>query len=372
MNSKSKHRILYVNHSMGIGGIEKMILEFANYFCSRGHIVSVAVFAPGGSFEKELQNMGVDVYNLEKKEGIDIGLVKRLVSLIKDLSIDIVHTNNYSSWLYVVIASLFCRINRLVHTEHSNVKEEKRRRYLAERFLAYFSNAVVAVSEQVKSKMVSKSGMSDARVRVIPNGISTTDFSRSPERRGPIRSELGLQDEDILIGTVGRLVPVKDHFTLLEAFAQVRKRLLNVRLIIVGDGPLKSDLLTLVSKLKLENEVTLSGERRDIPEILSAMDIYVVSSISEGMSLSILEAMSTRLPIVATAVGGNNEVIDDQVNGFLVPAQNSNVLAEHIHKLVVDREQRILMGIKSQERAQKSFDHKIMMQKYASLYGFEE
>jgi glycosyltransferase involved in cell wall biosynthesis len=182
------------------------------------------------------------------------------------------------------------------------------------------------------------------------------------------RISLGIDDGVPIIGIVARLAEVKDHSTLFRACKILNDNRIDFRLLVIGDGPLKSNLVKLADSLGLQNTIIFTGTRHDIPDLLNAMDIFVLSSISEGISLTLIEAMSCFLPIVATNVGGNPEVIVDGETGFLVPSQNAEALADKLILLMKMPDVRRRMGKAGRARAVKLFSMQKAVMSYEKCY----
>jgi len=351
---------------MEVGGIETLIREFISRLNGDGYLPSACVFKGGGSLEKGLVSEGIQVFDLEKKEGIDIALIYKLRRLFRENDIRILHTHNYSAWLYGVLASTGLDRLRHIHTEHSNVS--KSRRAWAEKTLGFFTDRIVCVSGDVKRSMIERQGISEKRLAVIYNGVDTDRFSPSPEKRSLCRKQLGIGGDVPVAGIVARLHPVKNHASLLNAFSIIRRSISGAVLLIVGDGELKGDLLNRTREMGLEGQVIFSGERQDIPELLNAMDVFVLPSVSEGHNMSLIEAMSTGLPAVATGVGGNREVVSDGITGYLVPSNTPTELADKIMCLMKGPGHATEMGKKAREMVIDKFSVRKMMEDYKAVY----
>ncbi|MEW6003491.1 MAG: glycosyltransferase [Nitrospirota bacterium] len=359
--------ILYLNYSMEVGGIETLIYEFVFRLDGNRFLPSVCVFREGGSLEKKLKSKGVQVYCIEKKEGIDFLLISRLRRLLQEKDIKILHTHNYSAWLYGVLAAKGIKDLRHIHTEHSNV--DKKRRAWTERVLSRFTDSIVCVSEDVKQSMIKNQKISPERITVIYNGVDTDRFCPDLEKRKAFRKKIGIKQDAPVVGIVARLTPVKDHSTLLKAFSELSKANKDAVLLIVGDGELRNKLEHETEELGLRDRVLFLGERRDTPELLNAMDIFVLSSLSEGHNVSLLEAMATGIPTVVTSVGGNQEVILDRVTGYLVPPGDSRILADRMKYLLKEKDLIIKMGKKARSRVVDKFSIEGMMEEYKTLYS---
>jgi glycosyltransferase involved in cell wall biosynthesis len=351
---------------MEAGGIETLIFEFAHRLNGSEILPSIGVFKEGGYLEENLKSKGISFYNFDKKEGIDILLIYKLRKLLKKENIRILHTHNYAAWLYGVLSTRGVKGLKHIHTEHSNV--EAKRRALAEKFLSHFTDRIVCVSEDVKKSMIENQGISPERLIVIYNGVDTEKFYPDPAIKRTGRKALGIKENVPVIGIVARLTPVKDHVTLLKAFKIILKKYPEALLLIVGDGELREGLIRQSVEMKIKKNVLFLGERYDIPELLNVMDIFVLSSISEGHNISLIEAMSTGLPTVVTNVGGNKEVVLDGVNGYLVSTGNPQGFADKIINLLENQSLRNKMGRKSRERVIERFSLDRMLKDYKALY----
>jgi glycosyltransferase involved in cell wall biosynthesis len=225
---------------------------------------------------------------------------------------------------------------------------------------------VVSVSSRLAERLARDVGFDRRRVRTIRNGVSTERFGRTV--RADARAGLGLFQNTIAVGTVGRLEEVKDHGTLLRAFGLVARQNPRAVLLIAGDGPLRSQLERTVQELGLDARVRFLGHRPDVERVLAALDVFVLSSISEGLSNTILEAMACGVPVVATRVGGADELIVENETGLLAPARQPETLATAIATLVNDEAARLRMGVAAGERARAKFSLAGMLTAYESLY----
>jgi sugar transferase (PEP-CTERM/EpsH1 system associated) len=359
-------RLLFLNHSMRMGGIETMIRDFVFGLNGRGFEPSVAVFSGGGPLVEQLSASHFAVADLHKREGIDLRLVLRLRKLLRSRRIDIVHSHNYSAWLYAVLASRGLGV-RVVHTEHSRVQPLARRHAL-ERWLGRRTDAVVGVSADVAHSLVHDVGIDAHRVRFIPNGIDLQRYRPQPDLRTALRRSIGAGDEAVVFGIVARLVPVKSHRTLIDAFRRVLGACPAARLLIAGDGPCRGELELQAQQAGLGPAVTFAGEVRDTERMLNGMDVYMLSSTDEGMNLTLLEAMATALPVVATAVGGNPEVVADKLSGLLVPPLDPQAMAEAMLALARDPQRRAALGAQGRRRVEDGFSQERTLQAYAALY----
>jgi glycosyltransferase involved in cell wall biosynthesis len=209
-------------------------------------------------------------------------------------------------------------------------------------------------------------GFPRERITVIRNGADLQKFGATS--RTVARELLGIASGDFVIGTVGRLVPVKDHVVLLSAIAGVNESGVAASMVIVGDGPLRGDLESRAHALGLERQVLFLGHRPDVDRILPALDVFALTSVSEGLPNTVLEAMATGLPVISTDVGGVDELVVDGETGLLVPARDAGAFSAAILKLAGDRGLREEMGAKGRKRATAQFGLPTMLAGYARVY----
>ncbi|MEQ1516400.1 MAG: glycosyltransferase [Usitatibacteraceae bacterium] len=365
----SRAGILFINHSLGTGGIETMIVDLIRLLPADKFAPEVAVFQSGGSLEEVLLSRDVPIHHLHKKAGVDFELVARLRRLVKDRNISVLHSHNFSAWLYSALAARSIGGICHVHTEHSGV-EASRRRYFAARWLSRITDHVVAVSRHVQDVMIRDIGISPSCTRLIHNGVNTCRFAPDTAVRAKARETLGLSDDDFVIGIVARLAPIKNHSLLLRAFALLQVDLpMRKRLLIVGEGAERSRLEALARQLGIDGLTHFLGDQRKTEALFNAMDVYALSSISEGMNLTLLEAMSSGLPVVATAVGGNVEIVEQEISGFLVPLNEAAEMGHRLHQLAMDRTLREKFGNAGRANTVSRFNEKTMIDQYLTLYG---
>jgi glycosyltransferase involved in cell wall biosynthesis len=225
---------------------------------------------------------------------------------------------------------------------------------------------MLSVSSRLAERLAAATGFPLQRIHVIRNGVDLSRFGSID--RTAARRTLGIADEALVIGTAGRLVGVKDHATLLEAFAELARRRLPFVGLITGDGPLRANLEARAASLGILDHVRFLGHRPDIERIFAALDIFVLSSISEGLSNTVLEAMASGLPVVATRVGGADELVCEGATGFLVEPGSGRALANALEPLVREHSRRIALGREGQRVAREQFSVARMLHDYAAMY----
>jgi glycosyltransferase involved in cell wall biosynthesis len=300
--------------------------------------------------------------------GLDLDLCARLAGVLRDEGAGLVHTHNAAAHLYGSIAArLAGRRTRVVHTKHGRNEPDHARRVLANRLASALSHRVVAVSDDAAAVAVEIERVPARKVITIGNGVDTAAF-RPRAGAAAAREVLGTPRDGFHVGCVARLVPVKDHRTLLDAFARFQAVRPDAHLTLVGDGPERAALEEHAALLDLDRAVTFVGARGEVASILAAFDVFALASRSEGISLTLLEAASAGLPVVATRVGGNDEVVVDGETGFLVPAGDPAAFAEAL-AVLSERPSRATMGAAGRARVERRFSLERMTGAYAELYA---
>jgi sugar transferase (PEP-CTERM/EpsH1 system associated) len=358
-----KKTILHIVISFETGGLERFVLDLIRLSGDQFNHKVVCLESPG----ELISSSGMhNVTCLYLKPGLQIKGIIALNSIIKANQIDLIHTHNEKALFYGAISGLLSRIP-VVHTKHGKNQVTLKAR-VRNNLLARLCKKIIAVSQDAALQCVDDEKISAEKVMVILNGADINAFS-GRNNASSIRKSLGVGDGVPLLGIVARLAEVKDHATLFHACNIIYKNGIDFKLIVVGDGILKNKLTALSDSLGLKNNIVFTGTRRDIPAFLSAMDIFVLSSISEGISLTLIEAMSSYLPIVATNVGGNSEVIIDGETGFLVPPKNPEALADKLTLLINNPDLQRKMGDAGRDRAVKHFSMQKSVMNYEQCYS---
>lgn len=359
-------RIVHVVQSLGLGGQERLVLHLSRELRGRGHDVTVVSLTPGGALRKDFETLGnrfVRVIELERKEGFDGLLPVRLAAELISLRPDVVHTHNPSPMLYAVPIARALGVHAVVHTKHgANIYGP--RSLAAARVVARLTTAFVACSAGPAVTARAKEMVPAGLMRVVPNGIPLQDFDPTRKDRPRIRAELGIPEDALVIGTVGRLAPEKEQALLIAATAPLLSD--HVHVVIVGEGPERAAL----DRLAKEHApyVHLTGMREDVPALLSSFDIFTLTSRTEGLPLVVPEAMAAGLPIVATAVGGLPDIVPPSV-GILAHAGDRDGLERAFRRLQSDRAERESMGKAAISYARERFSVEAMTDRYLELYA---
>jgi sugar transferase (PEP-CTERM/EpsH1 system associated) len=354
-----RSRVVHVSLGTDVGGMEKMLVDFARFVDRKRFELAFVSLQKQGKLAAEIENLQWPVYALGKPPGLRPGLVVTLARRLRRLRADVVHTHNTAAFLYGVMASSLARVPRIIHTRHGQRFDASRRETFAFRMLSKLTYRMVSVSEDGRQLTVSE-GVNTGRACLIRNGVDLGRFPYAgPNEKGPA----------VL---VARLSPEKDVATLIHAMKHV-SQLLRAQhpaldLEIVGDGATRPQLESLSQSLGLGSTIRFLGERNDIPGLLGNASMFVLPSLTEGISLTLLEAMARGLPVVATEVGGNPEVVENGKTGFLVPAQDPQALAQAMSRIHRDPKLGREMGICGRSRVEAKFSVQRMVREYEGHY----
>ncbi len=354
-------QIVHIIQLLGTGGAEKMIVDLAIQ-AHRQHDVKIICLYPSGDYpyEKVLREHQIEIIFLNKKLGFDINTFIDLWKTLSKIKPDVIHTHLHAA-IYALPWFMFHRKNRRVHTVHNMALAEFGRAHRILQGLAYrHVNVVpVAISHIVQGEITKEYHLEPEKVPIIYNGIDIAKFS----------PKIHMKTQGLYtIMNVASLTKRKNQALLIEAFNLVLKQKANVKLVFVGDGEEKSSLQSLAEKYKISDRVEFVGITSEVQKWLSKADIFVLCSFFEGLPLSIIEAMAVGLPVIGTAVGGVPDIIEDGVNGFLVPSNDALKLSMAMLKLIEDKELRSQMSQNNIEKA-KNFDIGYVTGEYMKLYN---
>ena len=329
-------RVGFVLHVMQVAGAEMLVAETIRRLGPQIEPVVLCLDQVGALGER-MQNEGVDVIAFARHAGIDLSLVWRLARVIREKRLDVVHAHQYTPFFYGALGAKASLTNpRVIFTEHGrhypDVVSWKRRfanRVVFDR-LADDVNAVCGFSA---TSLAAQDGFRKARIEVIENGVDLSRY-RQVRDQGALKARLGLVADRRHIVTVARFHPVKDHRTLLQAFSHVAAAIRDVDLLLVGDGPLRGELEQLARSLGLADRIRFLGVRDDVADILAVADVFALTSVSEAASITLLEAMASKVPVVVTEVGGNPEIVRHGIDGLLAPRGDASAIAAAIVTLL--------------------------------------
>ena len=367
--------IVHVIHRFGVGGLENGLVNLINHLPADRYRHAIVCLQGYTDFRKRLQQDHVAIYDMKKQDGHDLGVYLRMFRILRQLRPAIVHTRNLSALEFQVVATL-AGVRARVHGEHGRDMFDlhgKNRRYnLLRKLVRPFVGHYTAVSQDLEHWLWDTVGVMRNRTSQIYNGVDNVRFRPAAAPRAAIGPAGFLADDSIVIGSVGRMAAVKDYPLLVRAFLRLldlasplRERL---RLLIIGDGESRAACLQLLEQQGAAQFAWLPGEREDIPELMAAMDIFVLPSLGEGISNTILEAMATGLPVIATRVGGNPELVHENASGMLVPAADPEAMAQALLLYAGDAGLRQAHGRAARAIIDRQFSMQAMVQGYLSVY----
>lgn len=355
--------------TLDVGGAEILAREFA--VRAQGDFRFVfACLDECGTVGRQLEGEGYPVEVLERRPGIDFGCARRVARFCREQRVGVVHAHQCTPFFYAALGRLTSRRVPILLTEHGRGYPDRPswKRSLVNRLLLRRCDRVVAVGEDVRRALAANEGIPENRVEVVYNGIDLTAYNAEKPLRREVREELGLKDHHLAVMQVARLNHLKDHPTAIRAMADLAQDHPEVRLLLVGEGEERPKLEAIIEELGLQQVVRLVGLRRDVPRVLQAADIFLLTSVTEGIPLTLIEAMATGLPCVSTRVGGTPEVIVPDETGLLAERSNPRSVAKCVRQLIADAGRRCTMGQAGRARAHELFDERSMHATYDTLY----
>jgi glycosyltransferase involved in cell wall biosynthesis len=323
-----------------------------------------------GTLGEELQQEGFSVEVLSRRPGIDFRCAWRLSRLLRRERVDVLHAHQYTPFFYAMAGRMPTIRPPILFTEHGRLYPDypSRKRILFNRLMLRPRDRVTAVGDAVSQALIANEGIPGRRIQVVYNGIDCERFPGHFGVRDEVRRELGLGPAEPVIIQVARLDELKDHQTAIRCFARVAREAPGARLVLAGDGPEEADIRAMVKQLGLVQSVLFLGLRKDVARLLQAADLFLLSSISEGIPLAMIEAMCAGLPVVSTLVGGTGEVVREGKTGLLAPARDDAALAQAVLRLHRDPGLRRLMGENGKQRARELFSEEQMARRYLAIY----
>jgi glycosyltransferase involved in cell wall biosynthesis len=362
-------RIMFLSTTMGMGGADQQLLTVTDGLRSRSHDVMIVSLTPLGPMGLEARELGIATESLEMQRGVpDPRGLLRLARLMRAWKPEVLHSHMVHANLLARVVRLVAPVPALVSTIHS-INDGGRLRMAAYRLSNRLVDQMTIVSQAAADRFISERIIPKELLTVFPNSVDTERFRNVPPgTRDSVRRALGLEGQFAWLA-VGRFEVAKDYPNMLRAFAKVREHYPEALLLLVGRGSLQPETEALTQTLGIAGSVRFLGVRRDVPEVMSAADGYVMSSAWEGMPIVLLEAAAAGLPIVATRVGGNQEVVRHEDSGFLVPPRNSEALCGAMLRLMElpDIERRAL-GVRGSEYVQDQYGLTRALERWEELY----
>ncbi len=361
-------KVIHLVEDLKIGGAERVIADTALGLDRKKYDASVWCVTRGGETASELSEKGIEVKILGISSYHNPLNTFKMIRLLKFARPDIVHTHGYFASVIGRLAARKAGIPVILAHVHSTYWEYKKRHLMIERKLSRFTHKIICCSKAVENFVKNTEKITDNKTIVIYNGVDEERFCplKSPTS---IRAEFGMSEEAAVVGTVSSLTPHKGHEYLIQAASLVLNTLPSAKFIIVGDGPLRKRLEDQAKNLDIHPAVIFTGTRKDIPEILSLMDVFVLPSHTrEGLGIAIIEAMAAERPVVATEIGGIPEVVNDGETGLLVPPGDAEALSKAIIELLRNPKKTKEMGVKGRTRVKEKFTTKKMLSEIEHVY----
>ncbi|MCP4672185.1 MAG: glycosyltransferase [Desulfobacula sp.] len=359
-------KVLHIIDSFNVGGLENGLINIINSSQGVSLENEICCIRKSGSSEKRL-NSPVPVFEMDKKQGNDPKLIFRLCKLIKKRKPDIVHTRNWGT-VDGILAAKLAGVKTIIHGEHGwdigdpNGMNIKRR--IARGLLSFVIKKFVAVSDDIAQWLVKSCHVSPKKVQVIINGVDTDkfDYRTKPD---DLKQKLGI-DGKIVFGTVSRLDPIKQIDILIRAISSIKNQ--NCCVLVAGAGKERKNLEILAERYGVSREILFLGAIDRVDRIYNLMDVFLLISENEGISNTILEAMASGLPIIATRVGGNPELVNDMENGLLIEPKDVNAVVNALEFYIDHSDRRMKFSKMSRKKAVNHFALKKMVRNYVNLY----
>jgi len=374
-------KVVHIIYALGTGGLENGLVNIINRSPPDRYRHVIICLTDATDFANRITVPDIEVIQLHKKPGQDWGLYGRLLKILLSLRPDIVHTRNLASLEMQGLTLLLPGV-KCVHGEHGrdihDLDGTNKKYNFLRKILRPFIHRYIAVSKDLEGWLRDTVNVPEPKLRQIYNGVDSKKFHPYPikETIPSIQKQLVpegfLPNNPVVVGTVGRIAEVKNQKLLIAGI----KCLLNsrpdlkdrLRVVLVGDGPLYNMLQAYVAELGLSDLIWMTGDREDIPELMQLMDIFVLPSLAEGISNTVLEAMATGLPVIATNVGGNPELISEGENGRLITVGDEQMLATVMGDLIDNPEARKLMGQNGLSKVKATFSWQKTVGEYLSVY----
>lgn len=356
--------IVHFIYQFSTGGLENGLVNIINHLSPSEFRHIVVCLTTQTEFSNRLKGRNVEVIALDLKPGPLYRYYGRIWKLLKRLRADIVHTRNLTS-IELQLLAFLARVPYRIHSEHgrglADLKGDNFKHQFLRKMMSPFIHQYVSLSKEIKQYLIQKVAINSKKVKQIYNGVNLDFFSS-------VNSAVKGNHDKIRIITVGRMEAVKDPLTSLEAIVGLIPTFPNIEFIVVGSGSMIPVIEAAAQKCGIRNQVICLGEREDINSLLTSSDIFVQSSLVEGVSNTILEAMASGLPVVATDVGGNSELVEERVTGLLVPPRDVTQLRQALQYYCEDADRRREHGVNGRLRVERHFSLKKMIEQYDKLY----
>ncbi len=364
-------KVLHIVEDLKIGGLEKVIASIVLHLNKTKYDAEVYSLVKGGAIADELTAKGIPVRVLGLDSYYNPFKVISLARRIRREAFHIIHSHGYFASTFVRLAAFMTHTPVMITHVHSAYVQFKKRNFMIDRFLSRFTDRIVCVSRAVQRFVVGTEGIAEQKTSVIYNGADVRFERQTREEITRQRQQWGIEQNDIVAIIVASLTENKGHTTLLAGFQKVSQSMPGLKLFVVGDGPLKEKLRSRSIEYHIDRNVIFTGEQHadGVQKMLQISDIFVLPSLfREGLSIALIEAIGMGLPVVASDVGGNPEIVEDRRNGFLFQPGDTDGLARALETLIRDPDSRTRMGLESRKIYEQRFTLSSMVQQIESLY----
>jgi len=367
MTDKPKINLMHAVLDMDIGGLQRFIADTSMVMNRDRFNIEVICYDRLGCFADFLSEKGIEVTLLKKKpNSANLTYPLRLAKFLRKKKVHILHMHP-GAFVYGCLAGAMVRTPALVYTEHGRAVVEDPVRLVEDRISGFFVHKMVAVSSNLETYLAEKVHLPAKKICTVINGIPFDNYTRG-EKSEKLLKEFDIEPDCKIVGTVSRLDGVKDQLNMIKAFQRVNEKIPNSKLVLVGEGPMRDSLTEYIEKNNLQDRVIITGQRNDVPDMLNLFDIFVLSSLSEGTSMSLLEAMAAELPSVVTNVGGNPAIINHGEHGLLVEPRDTEALAAAIVEILTDRDKYEKFSRNSLKRVKNHYSIEKMVETYTEIY----
>lgn len=370
----NKINILFLMIQMQLGGSERLVHGLIRNIDRNYFNPSLAWFH-GDKILNEFYQLEVPFYHIPKLKRVEISALKKISNIIRENNIHVVNAHHFMSMVYSFYGCKITNKCKLIYTEHSKWEIERIpvKWKIIGHYLLSKAERTIGVTEGVSLKIREKFKLPVSKIHTIRNGVDLREYSNK-KRNVSLRNELRVDTGDYVVGTVANFKKIKNHLFLLKAFHELIQNTTNVKLLLIGQGfrddpeSTEMEIRQFIKQKKLDNHVILTGYRSDVPDLLAIMDIFTLTSLEEGLPISLIEAMAAGLPLVGTNVNGIRELISSGKNGFLVDVGNVEGLRNSLYTLISNSTMRYKLGAVSKDVAHKYYSIEHCSKKYEELF----
>ena len=371
INNQDRINVGFVMHVMQVAGAEVLVTQIIEQLADK---INPTVFCLDGlgTLGEKLRDQGIPVVVLDRQPGLDFKVAKKLANAAKDREIHVLHAHQYTPFFYSALSRILCgNRSKILFTEHGRHYPDivsRKRRFANRWVLQRYAEISTACCDFSTEALRANEGFEHAFT--LRNGVDLQSLSPKGDHANvrALRKKLGLKPDIPYAACIARFHPVKDHQTLIRAWKRVHELTPTARLLLIGDGECRPDCEALAKELGLADSIDFWGVRHDIPEILRAIDVFTLTSVSEAASLTLLEAMASSCPAVVTDVGGNAEHVRHEREGYLAGRGDHETLGCHLATLLTDKQQAIGMGNLARERVERHFNLEDVIEDYSGYY----